>query len=139
MSSHLLVIDDDQSILEFFQLLLEAEGYEVSLSKIAFEQVSDVEQLHPDLIILDLKIGYRNEGWKLLQKLKMYPPTKNIPVILCTAALVEVREQEETFHQKGIPVIYKPFEVDELLHVVHQFLPPSSLDQREHLQLRNLV
>jgi hypothetical protein len=33
-----------------------------------------------------------------------------------------MREQEETFHHKGIPVIYKPFDIDELLEVVHQTL-----------------
>jgi CheY-like chemotaxis protein len=48
----------------------------------------------------------------------MYRPTADIPVILCTAAIKMVREQEEIFKQKGIPVVYKPFDVDELLEVV---------------------
>jgi hypothetical protein len=30
-------------------------------------------------------------------------------------------------------VIYKPFDLDELLQAIHQFLPASSVDQREHL------
>lgn len=71
----------------------------------AYEEVSDVERLHPDLIILDFKMGYHNAGWALLQKLKMYRPTKDIPLILCTAALSEVRQQEDMLRQKGIPVI----------------------------------
>ena len=63
----------------------------------------------------------------------MYPPTKDIPVILCTAALSEMREQEETLRQKKIPVLYKPFDMDELLKLVHQILPAPSLDQLEPL------
>ena len=126
MSSHILVIEDDQFNLELFKLILEPEGYDVTLSKIAFEEVSAIAQLKPDLIILDFKIGLHQEGFLLLQKLRMYPPTKAIPVILCTAALQEVREQEEVLRQKEIPVIYKPFYVDELLQAVHQFLPVSS-------------
>src|SRR5579859_800197 len=126
MSSHILVINDDQYILELFELILEPEGYDVTLSKIAFEEVSAIAQLKPDLIILDFKVGLHQEGFLLLQKLRMYPPTKAIPVILCTAALQEVREQEEVLRQKEIPVIYKPFYVDELLQAVHQFLPVSS-------------
>ncbi len=126
MPSHILVIDDDQSILEMFQSILETEGYRVSLAKIVFEEVYEVEQRHPDLIILDFKIGSHHEGWLLLQKLKMYRPTKDIPVFLCAAALTEVREQEETLRQKGIPVLYKPFDIDELLHVIHQCLPLKS-------------
>jgi CheY-like chemotaxis protein len=85
-----------------------------------------VEQLHPDLIILDFKIGTHDEGWLLLQKLWMYQATKNIPLFLCTAALAEVREQEETLRQKGIPILYKPFGIDELLHIIHQCLPLES-------------
>jgi CheY-like chemotaxis protein len=133
MSSRILVINDDQSILELFQLLLESEGYEVLLSKVAFEEVSQIEQQHVHLIILDFKFGTHPEGFLLLQKIRMYPPTTAIPVILCTAAVGEVREQEEVLRQKGIPVIYKPFDLDELLQAIHQFLPASSLDRREDL------
>ena len=125
MSSHILVIDDDASILELFQLILEPEGYTVTTSNLAFEDIHEVEQLHPNLIILDLKLGSHRHGWNFLQKLKMYRPTKDIPLILCTAALHEVREQEEILRKKDIPIIYKPFDMDELLHIVHQFLPSS--------------
>ena len=131
--TRILVINDDQSILDLFQLLLESEGYEVLLSKIAFEEVSQIEQQHPHLIILDVKLGTHAEGFLFLQKIRMYPPTTALPVILCTAAVGEVREQEEVLRQKGIPVIYKPFDLDELLQVIHQFLPASSLDPRETL------
>ena len=127
MSSRILIINDDQSILDLFRLLLEPEGYEVILSKVTYEDVQDIEHLHPALIILDFKLGNHNLGWTLLQKLKMYRPTKDVPLILCTAALKEVREQEEVLRQKGIPLIYKPFDIDELLQVVQQFLPPQSL------------
>lgn len=133
MASSILVINDDQSILELFHLILESEGYEVSSSLVVYEDVKDVEQLNPALIILDVRIGYHAEGLLLLQKLKMYPPTKNIPVIICTAALSEMREQEETLRQKKIPVLYKPFDMDELLKLVHQILPSPSLDQLEPL------
>ena len=127
MPPRILVINDDQSILDLFSLLLEAEGYEVIISRIAYEEVSDVDKLRPALIILDFKIDNHNAGWTFLQKLKMYRPTKDVPLILCTAALKEVREQEEVLRQKGIPLIYKPFDIDELLQVVQQFLPPQSL------------
>jgi DNA-binding NtrC family response regulator len=133
MASSILVINDDQSILELFRLILEAEEYEVISSFVVYEDVKDVEQLQPALIILDVRIGYHAEGLLLLQKLKMYPPTKDIPVIICTAAVHEMREQEETFRQKKIPILYKPFDVDELLKLVHQFVSSPSLDRLDPL------
>jgi CheY-like chemotaxis protein len=108
-----------------FRLILEEEGYEVHISKIAFEEVRDVEKLNPDLIILDIKIGHHNEGLLLLQQLRMYRPTMKIPVLICTAAISVILEQEETLQRKGIPVLYKPFDVDELIYMVQQRLLPQ--------------
>lgn len=125
MPTRILVINDDESILELFKLILEDEGYEVCASVEAIENVVDVERLQPALVILDLKIGMHQEGWLMMQKIRMYPPTRHIPMILCTAALNEVREQEEKLHDKGIPVVYKPFDVDELLKAIQSVLPFS--------------
>ena len=131
--SRILVINDDQSTLELFQLILEAEGYEVLLSERAMEDVSKIEQQQPHLIILDVKLGTQTDGLLFLQKIRMYPPTTVLPVILCTAAVQEVREQEEVLRQNGIPVIYKPFDLDELLQAIEQCLPASSAGRREKL------
>lgn len=122
MSRCILVINDDESILEVFQMVLEQEGYEVHLSTVSYEDVKGVEALDPSLIILDVKLGRHYEGFVLLEKLKLYPPTRPIPVILCSAAVEEIRQREDTLRHKGIPVLYKPFELDELLHVIEQCL-----------------
>ncbi|GHO67699.1 hypothetical protein KSC_065910 [Ktedonobacter sp. SOSP1-52] len=123
MPARILVINDEESILDLFRMILESEGYEFCSSTEAIENVTAVEELDPDLIILDLKLGMQEEGWLTMQKIRMYPPTQKIPIILCTAALEEAREQEETLQDKGIPIIYKPFDVDELLEVVQRMLP----------------
>ena len=122
MPTHILVIDDDQSILELFRLIFEPEGYQVTLSKSAFEDVQEVEKLKPNLIIMDFKLGRHEDGFLLLQKIKMYRPTKDTPIILCTAAVDIVVEQENVLREKGIPILYKPFDVDELLRVVERML-----------------
>jgi CheY-like chemotaxis protein len=126
MSSHILVIEDDQSIGQLFQLILELEGYEVTLAQVPFEEVSDIAQLKPDLLILDLRNGRLQKRFLLLHQLRMYPATQALPIILSTTALREVREQEEVLRQKEIPIITKPFELDAFLQAVHQFLPGSS-------------
>jgi CheY-like chemotaxis protein len=118
---HILIIDDDRSILEMMCLILEEEGnYRVTTVEIA--DVADVERLQPHLILLDFLMQGRQGGWTLLQKLKSHRPTKDIPLVFCTAALLDAKEQELILTQKGIPILYKPFDVDELLHVVEQLL-----------------
>ena len=121
----ILVVDDTQEILDLFRVILEAEGYEVFLSTHAFENVIEIEHLHPDLLILDFLFGKHNEGWQLLQMLKMHAPTASIPVIICTAALKEVREQEDYLQKKEIQIVFKPFDIDELVSAVKHGLESS--------------
>jgi len=118
MPTHVLTIDDDQAILDLYQLALEREGYTVSISLMANEDAREIAKLMPDLIILDFKMDKHNVGILMLEQLKMYRPTKDIPVLICTAALKDIREQEDVFVQKGIPVLYKPFDLDEFLQLV---------------------
>ncbi len=71
MAARILVINDTQEILELFRMLLEEEGYEVVLAGFPIQQISDIEQIKPDLIILDFVFGDQKTGWQMLQMLKM--------------------------------------------------------------------
>jgi len=124
MPAHILTIDDDQAILDLYQLALESEGYTVSISLMANEDARAIAKLMPDLIILDFKMDKHNVGILMLEQLKMYRPTKDIPVLICTAALKDIREQEDVLVQKGIPVLYKPFDLDEFLQLVKKMVTP---------------
>jgi DNA-binding response OmpR family regulator len=118
MAARILVINDTQEILELFRMLLEEEGYEVVLAGFPIQQISDIEQIKPDLIILDFVFGDQKTGWQMLQMLKMKRSTASIPVIVCTAALDLVREQEGYLVSQGVHVVFKPFDIDSLLEAV---------------------
>ncbi|HEX4204670.1 MAG TPA: response regulator [Ktedonobacteraceae bacterium] len=118
MPTRILVVNDTPEILEMFQILLEGEGYEVVLSSFPYQKIGDVEEIHPDLIILDYIFHGEATGWQMLQLLKMQRSTAHIPVIVCTAAENAVREQEGHLLAEGVRVIYKPFEIDELLAMI---------------------
>ena len=127
MRARILVVNDTQEILELFRMILEGEGYEVILSGFPIQQISDVEEIDPDLIILDFVFGDQKMGWQMLQMLKMQRSTETIPVIVCTAALDMVREQEGYLVSQGVHVIYKPFDIEHLISNVKQML-----DSHEH-------
>ncbi len=122
MAKHILVVNDTQDILEIFRLLLESEGYKVTLSSFPLQKAADIVQLDPDLIILDVVFGEEKLGWQMLQMLKMQPVTAPIPVIICTASEKSVREMEGYLVSKNVLVVYKPFELDDLLTAVTQAL-----------------
>ncbi len=123
MKPRILVVNDTQEILELFRMLLEEEeGYDVVLSGFPIQQVKEIEHIKPDLIILDLVLGDEKTGMQMLQMLKMQRSTSSIPVLVCTAALQIVREQEGYLVSQGVHVVYKPFEIDDLMANVKQLL-----------------
>jgi CheY-like chemotaxis protein len=116
---HILVINDTQEILDLFREILEEEGYRVSLFSYAFRDLDEIKQGSPDLIILDFIIGGEDYGWQLLQKLKLDRATATIPIIVCTAAVRLVRELEGHLKEKGVGIVLKPFDIDDLLREVN--------------------
>ncbi|HYH13485.1 MAG TPA: response regulator [Thermomicrobiales bacterium] len=121
-SSHIVVVNDTQEILDLFREILEDEGYRVSLYSFAFSEIDAMVELAPDLVILDFMIGGESHGWQLLQKMKMDRRTATIPVIVCTAALSLVRDIEGHLRAKHVGVVLKPFDIDELVDEVRKFL-----------------
>jgi CheY-like chemotaxis protein len=111
---HVLVINDTEEIVELFRDILTGMGHDVSATTFAPEDLEEVTKVGPDLVIVDLLFGREESGWQLLQKMRMSRDTEDIPVILCTAATKEAREQEGWLVANGIKLVLKPFAIDDL-------------------------
>ncbi|MEK6684266.1 MAG: response regulator, partial [Nitrospirota bacterium] len=80
----ILVIDDDPAILQLMSAILASEGYGVLKAQRAVEGIDLAIEVQPDLILLDLLMPDVN-GFEALERLKLHPTAKNIPVIIFTA------------------------------------------------------
>ena len=126
----ILLVNDSQDLLELMGTLLHAQGYEPILRSYPILNLSMIEALEPDLIILDILFGNQQPiGWHMLDLLKLSPSTAAIPVIVCTAALKEVFEQQEYLASQGVTVLLKPFLVDAMVDAIKRALPPAE-DER---------
>ncbi|HEX8729482.1 MAG TPA: response regulator [Ktedonobacterales bacterium] len=117
-----LVINDTPEILAAFKDILEDVGYIPLLYSYAITNIDEVEQLRPDLIILDYIFGGAKAGWQTLQLLKMRRSTATIPVIVCTAATHAVRDIEGYLTAHDIQLVPKPFDIDDLLGAMERAL-----------------
>jgi DNA-binding response OmpR family regulator len=134
MTAHIIVIDDDPSILELMNLILQGEaGYRVTLFPSLWSDISEVEYLQPDLIIADCKLDGQQSMWAFLEQLTSSPLLKSTPILLCTAALTEAKEHKAWVERKGIPILGKPFDVDELLQIIEHCLreKPSAFSEQQ--------
>lgn len=121
--AHVLVVNDTEEILDLFRAILEDLGHRVTAWSFSPDDLSKVEDVSPDLVILDLLMGPTElQGWALLQKMRMHPPTEDIPVIVCSAATNWVREQEGWLAANGVKVVLKPFKVTDLEKAVASVL-----------------
>jgi CheY-like chemotaxis protein len=111
---HILVVNDTEEIIELFRDIIEGMGHRISAMTYASEDLDEVRRIGPDLAILDFLVGGEGRGWQLVQKLRMAPDMASIPIIVCTAAVTTVREQEGWLLQHGVKVVLKPFSVQEL-------------------------
>ena len=122
---HVLVVNDTPEILDMFQMLLGDEGFRVSVDRFTVEMavmLSRVKNIEPDLIVLDYLIGREESGWQFLQMLKMDRETKDLPVVICTAATQQVDQIRAHLDEMGVGVILKPFDIDHLLEVIKSAL-----------------
>ena len=126
-AKHILVINDTQEILELFSVILHDEmGFEVTMDSYRPRILEDIKGIKPDLIISDHVFGEEKIGWQLLQSLKMDRATANIPLIICSAAIKDLKEIEGHLTARDVGVLYKPFDVEELISLVNKKLQEAA-------------
>lgn len=79
----ILIIEDDsltaQSYAEHF-----ADEYEVCISKNGEQGLQEAQEILPDVILLDVMLPGKMNGFDVLRELKQRTPTTHIPVIILT-------------------------------------------------------
>ena len=140
MHSHkatILVADDDEDIRLALELLLIADGYQVTEASNAKEVMLKASHQPPDLILLDMNFSRDTtsgqEGLDILSQLKSY----NIPVILMTA-WGSIELAVNGLQQGASDFIEKPWNKLKLLNSIKQQLSFSRLKE-EHQGYRQLL
>lgn len=77
------IIEDDPVINQMYRMKFEADGFEVQLADNGRRGVAMVEEMQPDLILLDLKMP-NMDGAEALENIRKHDWGKDIPVIILT-------------------------------------------------------
>jgi CheY-like chemotaxis protein len=126
LSLKILVADDELDIRNLTKIILEKNGYQVSLATNGVEALQKAQDELPDLILLDVVMPAK-DGWEVCKILKSQEKTKHVPIIICTVLSVtfgnNVRYAEEARANGYLP---KPFNEEELLTKVKKYLDQRS-------------
>ena len=85
--AHILLVDDDEDFLFQHRIQLENAGFRVTTATSRAEAESLIDEVKPDLAILDLMMEQHDDGFILSHHLKQRVP--GLPVILVTAVAAE--------------------------------------------------
>jgi DNA-binding response OmpR family regulator len=122
MASRVLMIDDDQEFVDAIAAILSARGYEVDSAPNGKVGVAKAKIKKPDIILLDVMMTTKTEGFDVARELHKNKDLANVPVILLTGVKREMNlpfgfEPDEAWLPvKG--VLEKPVKPDVLLKAI---------------------
>jgi two-component system KDP operon response regulator KdpE len=111
----IMLVDDEPSILKVLSIKLRVSGYQVISALNGDEALKLIKSEKPDVVLLDV-IMPGMDGFEVLQKLRAF---SKLPVIVVSAR-PEYSRQAMTLGANAF--IAKPFDIDELLKKIEQFL-----------------
>lgn len=83
ISSTILIVDDSLSARKMVQGMLAREGYQLALAADGQEGIAKAEELHPDVILLDVLLPDL-DGFTVCQRLRAHPELAEVPILLMT-------------------------------------------------------
>ena len=119
----ILVVDDELSVREFFEILLKKEGFDVVSAKDGRDALQCLRDEEFDLVITDLNMK-EIDGMSLLKESKKTQP--EVPVIMVTA-FATTDSAVEAMKAGAFDYLSKPFKIDEIKLTIDKALEKKKL------------
>ncbi len=143
-TKHILVVDDEEGIRFFLSEALQQVGYQVTTAVNGEDALAQIRETSFDLAILDLQLGGRVDGMRVMEAVKWRWP--DTAVIILTAhgtmdsALAAIREGVDGY-------LLKPVEASEVRQTIQEALarrqkmsrPVDAIESQEVLQWKGLL
>jgi CheY-like chemotaxis protein len=125
MQGRILIVDDDRDFVDALRTLLSGSGYEVLVAYDGRDGLRQARRERPDLIMVDVMMDERTEGFFAVQQLRRATETASTPIFLISAVY-------ERLPEFGVPpdprwtghdaFIAKPVDPEALLRQVREAL-----------------
>src|SRR5688500_19369225 len=109
----ILIVDDEDDILHFLELVLREKGYDVATASGGHEALTKAQLERPDLVLLDIMMP-QMDGWEVLKLLRVDEATAQIPVAMVSAR-TDPKDRVQGLQEGAVDYICKPFALEDLL------------------------
>jgi DNA-binding response OmpR family regulator len=136
----ILIVDDEPTNLEFFNVMLSKLGFEVEEAESGEEALEKIGKRRPDLVILD-NIMPGISGWEVTKLLKndgRYAASRDVPIIMFSA-MDSVEDKIEGYELGIDDYITKPFNFSEVLARIRAVLRSRELTKQVSRRERRIA
>ena len=126
----ILIVDDEDDYAAAIQHLLETEGHTVLRAANGSDGFALARESRPDVILLDVMMTERTEGFFTLERLKADPAVGGIPVIVVSSIYVEYPRFKVDPKAGWLPAaafLAKPVDPRALLEEVERVFEPGAI------------
>ncbi len=119
-SRMVMVVDDSVTVRKVTSRLLERHGYEVVLAKDGLDAITKLEDIRPDIMLLDIEMP-RMDGFEVASLVRHNPNLVGLPIIMITSRTGE-KHRERAFQIGVNAYMGKPFQEQQLLETIAELL-----------------
>ena len=130
----ILVVDDDQGMREFLEIMLTKEGYSVNTASDAGKALSRCRKETFDLIITDLKMP-KMDGIGFLREVKDVSPET---LVILITAYASGETAVTAMHEGAYDYIEKDFAIDDLKRIIRDALAKKGVKRDDALFLKKV-
>ncbi len=117
----ILVVEDVPNVLELLEVTLRFKGYEVVSARNGLEGLEKIASEHPALIITDILMP-KMDGYAFVQKLRMNPEWRRIPVVFLSATYVTPEDKQFALSLGAVRFLEKPIDTEDFLLTIAEIL-----------------
>jgi two-component system response regulator PilR (NtrC family) len=127
--SHILVVDDELSMRELLEYMLNREGYQVTCAEDGRKAIRLLEKNQYDLLLCDIKLGDISG----LDVLRASKKNSQDTVVILISAYASTETAVEAMNEGAYDYVPKPFDKDELLQTVAKALDIRTVEHEKQL------
>ena len=130
----ILIVEDVPNVLELLEVTLKFKGYAVLVARNGEEALDVISKQRPALIITDILMP-KMDGYAFVQKLRLNPDTRPIPVVFLSATYVTPEDKDFALSLGAARFMEKPIDTEDFLLTVAELVIQQPAAQPQPLDM----
>jgi len=133
-SAPVLIVEDVPNVLELLEVTLRFKGYAVVTARNGVEALKVIEEQRPALIVTDILMP-KMDGYAFVQKLRLNPDTRSIPVVFLSATYVTPEDKDFALSLGAARFMEKPIDTEDFLLTIAELVTQQPFTQPQPLDM----